>query len=378
MPNMKFIVSGQPKLGHESWPANDDRTLSDRLYAQRGAEEDTRMEVRFEKVGDRLITYYHFSKLKNITSGLTDDEKRRGYHKDHGRPGSFFVMSLRLDDVYSTDFNGIYHTLEKLYDDYVNEKILKRSKEGFLVYQILILEEASGIWEEMSDKITRLCSKAFLNNGTLKRIPDGTTIKGGKGHEYFSVASNTGDIEDALLRDGKIMFLSSEENALREQRIADAQPKVIGTPTEHLETGGISSNGTKNSASATTGKMISPTSDMDDSQKIGHLLQSFEKHARQIKVLEDKIDPLSESQSAVSNEKNYMPWFIIIILLQLILIVLILLIPKAPQDTNNILPPIISNPTDTIPKDIIYRTDTATIVPVAITGSEQTVVNYRR
>ena len=93
---MNFIVSGQPKLGHESWPPPiDDKVLSDRLYGQRGAKDRTRMEIKFEKIGDRLITYYHFSKLMDVTSCLTDDEKKMNPPADHGRKGSFFVMSLR-------------------------------------------------------------------------------------------------------------------------------------------------------------------------------------------------------------------------------------------------------------------------------------------
>ncbi|MCH5311341.1 MAG: hypothetical protein J1E57_05210 [Prevotella sp.] len=213
--NVQFIVSGQPKMGHESWPSSvDDKVLSDRLYSQRGAEEETRMEVKFEKIGDRYVTYYHFSKLKNITSCLTDDDKK--FAKDHGRPGSFFVMSLRLDNVYSTNFTGIYEKLESLYEHYVEENILKRSKEGFLVYQVMKLEEAKSTWEQIYNELTVQSINILLNK--TKHIPNSIIIKGVKVPEYFCVGEDD-NAEEALLREGQIVFLSRKEQALREERL---------------------------------------------------------------------------------------------------------------------------------------------------------------
>ena len=214
---MNFIVSGQPKLGHESWPPPvDDKVLSDRLYGQRGAKEDTRMEVKFEKVGDRLITYYHFSKLKGVTSCLTEEESKMNPRPIHGRPGSFFVMSLRIDGYYSTDFSKIYTLLEEMYEKYVKGKVLKMSKEGYLVYQIMKLEDAKETWKSITSELKAKGKDTFLK--CTKPITEDIMIKGFKTSDYFCVNDDEKDIESALIQNGGVVILSSEEMNARKER----------------------------------------------------------------------------------------------------------------------------------------------------------------
>jgi hypothetical protein len=233
MPNVQFFVSGQPKMGHESWPPpKDDKSLSERLYSRRGTEEETRMEVEFEGIGNRFVAYYHFSKLKkNITNCISDEEKKGG-HQDHGRPGSFFVISLRFDDVYSADFKDIYYALEDMYEKYVNEQILKRSKEGYLVYQIMKLEESRCVWEHIADELNKMGSETFLNN--VKPIPH-DTMKRPKKSEYFSLDDNASSIEEVLLNNGRVLLLSSEEMKARKERMKTTNQQLESETTNHKE-----------------------------------------------------------------------------------------------------------------------------------------------
>lgn len=217
---MKFVVSGQPKLGHESWPPlSDDKSLSDRLYHLRGADEETRLEIKFEKIGDRCVAYYHFSKLNNVTSCLTEEEKKQNPYADHGRKGSFFVMSVRIDGFYSTDFTGIYNLLQNLYDNHVNERVLKRSKEKFLVYQIMKLEDAKETWEHIEQELNN--EKDVFRHS--KRIPANYNSQGAKSPDYFMVGDDGRDIEEAILKNGRAILLSHEEMDARRKRIAEAK-----------------------------------------------------------------------------------------------------------------------------------------------------------
>lgn len=221
---ISFIVSGQPKMGHESWPLPvDDKVLSDRLYGQRGATDRTRMEIKFEKIGDRLITYYHFSKLKDVTSCLTDEEKKMNPPADHGRKGSFFVMSLRMDGCYSTDFPRIYTLLEEMYENHVNGKVLKMSKEGYLVYQIMKLEDVKEIWESITSELEARGEKTFLKQ--TKPISSDISIKRTRTSDYFSVEDAEKDIESVLIRKGGVFVLSSDEMKARNERIKQQEIK---------------------------------------------------------------------------------------------------------------------------------------------------------
>lgn len=221
---MNFIVSGQPKLGHESWPPpTDDKVLSDRLYGQRGAKDKTRMEIKFEKIGNRLITYYHFSKLKDVTSSLTDEEKKMNPPADHGRKGSFFVMSLRMDGYYSTDFSKIYSLLEEMYESHVHGKVLKMSKEGYLVYQIMKLEDAKDIWENITSELKTRGENTFLKR--TKPIPGDMSIKGTKTSDYFSVEDAEKNIESVLLQKGGAFVLSLDEMKARNERIKQQEKR---------------------------------------------------------------------------------------------------------------------------------------------------------
>lgn len=222
---MNFIVSGQPKLGHESWPPPvDDKVLSDRLYGQRGAKEKTRMEIKFEKIGDRLITYYHFSKLKDVTSCLTDEEKKMNPPADHGRKGSFFVMSIRMDGYYSADFSMIFTLLDEMYENYVNGKVLKRSKEGYLVYQIMKLEDAEEIWKNIASELETKGWNSFLKQA--KPISGDISIKGTKTADYFSVEDGEKDIESTLIQKGGVYILSSDEMKARNERIKQQEKRT--------------------------------------------------------------------------------------------------------------------------------------------------------
>lgn len=224
---MNFIVSGQPKLGHESWPPPiDDKVLSDRLYGQRGAKDRTRMEIKFEKIGDRLITYYHFSKLMDVTSCLTDEEKKMNPPADHGRKGSFFVMSLRMDGYYSTDFSKIYTLLEEMYKNHVNGKVLKMSKEGYIVYQIMKLEDAKEIWKNIASELETRGEMTFLKR--TKPIPSDISIKGIKTSDYFSVEDAEKNIESVLIQKGGVFILSSDEMKARNERTKQQEKRPNG------------------------------------------------------------------------------------------------------------------------------------------------------
>lgn len=298
---MNFIVSGQPKLGHESWPPpTDDKVLSDRLYGQRGAKERTRMEIKFEKIGDRLLTYYHFSKLMDVTSCLTDEEKKMNPPADHGRKGSFFVMSLRMDGYYSTDFSKIYTLLEEMYEKHVNGKVLKMSKEGYLVYQIMKLEEAKEIWENITSELKVRGENSFLKQ--TKPIPGDISIKGTKTSDYFSVEDTEKNIENVLIQKGGVFVISPNEMKARMERIK----KQENDPKDDNPNGERITQHEFDAFVKTTEDVqeLTSTTDKSISQKIKNLVLLLTRRNNADKEWLEKLTSLSEEQEIIIEKIN--------------------------------------------------------------------------
>lgn len=296
---MNFIVSGQPKLGHESWPPpTDDKVLSDRLYGQRGAKDRTRMEIKFEKIGDRLTTYYHFSKLMDVTSCLTDEEKKMNPPADHGRKGSFFVMSLRIDDYYSTDFSKIYTLLEEMYENHVNGKVLKMSKEGYLVYQIMKLEDAKEIWENITSELKTRGENTFLKR--TKSIPGDISIKGTKTSDYFSVEEK--NIENILIQKGGVFVLSHEEMKARNERIKQQENR----PNDEIPNGERITQHESDAFVKTTEDVqeLTSTTDKTISQKIKDLVLLLTRRNNADKEWLEKLTSLGEEQENIIEKIN--------------------------------------------------------------------------
>ena len=298
---MNFIVSGQPKLGHESWPPpTDDKVLSDRLYGQRGAKDRTRMEIKFEKIGDRLLTYYHFSKLMDVTSCLTDEEKKMNPPADHGRKGSFFVMSLRMDGYYSTDFSKIYTLLEEMYEKHVNGKVLKMSKEGYLVYQIMKLEDAKEIWENITSELKVRGENSFLKQ--TKPIPDDILIKGTKTSDYFSVEDTEKDIESVLIQKGGVFVLSPDVMKARNEKIKQLEKRLNDEiPNEERITQHEFDAFVKASEDV---QELASTTDKSLSQKIKNLVLLLTRRNNADKEWLEKLTSLSEEQEIIIEKIN--------------------------------------------------------------------------
>ena len=288
-------------MGHESWPPPiDDKVLSDRLYGQRGAKERTRMEIKFEKIGDRLITYYHFSKLKDVTSCLSDEEKKMNPPADHGRKGSFFVMSLRMDGYYSTDFSRIFILLEDMYENHVNGKVLKMSKEGYLVYQIMKLEDAREIWENISSELKAKGEMTFLKQ--TKPIPGDITIKGTKTSDYFSVEDTEKIIESALIQKGGVFVLSPDEMKARNEKIKQLEQR----PNDEIPNEERITQHEFDAFVKTTEDVqeLAYTTDNTISQKIKNLVLLLTRRNNTDKEWLEKLTSLSEEQKILIEKIN--------------------------------------------------------------------------
>lgn len=301
---MKFIVSGQPKFGHESWPPPaDHKVLSERLYDQRGAEESTRLQVKFEKIGDRLVTYYHFSKLKDVTSCLTDEEKKANPPADHGREGSFFVMSLRIDGFYSTDFSVIYKLLDEIYENQVKGRVLKKSDKGYLVYQIMKLEDAKEIWENITSDLEIRGKNSFLK--LTKPIPADISIKGTKTSDYFSVDDAAKDIENILVQKGCVILLSPKEMIARKERETTAKKQETGSDKETGSMGRITQQKFESFVQSSEDvQELASTTENSISQKVDSLVLLLTRRNDIDKEWAEKLTSLSKEQDNIIDKIN--------------------------------------------------------------------------
>lgn len=155
MYNISFTITGKPGgLGRESWGNTDDSGLAAKLYGQcqREAQEASRLAITCRSVNGKTCTYYHYLVSKDVTEAVSNNDIAR--NKKYGREGSFFAMSIRIDEAYCSNISEIYSLLKNVYDKEIIGNVLSdKDTDGFFVYQIEKLSEAEELFQKIETRI---------------------------------------------------------------------------------------------------------------------------------------------------------------------------------------------------------------------------------
>lgn len=155
MYNIAFTITGKPgRLGRESWGNSDDSGLAAKLYGQcqREAQEASRLAITCRSVNGKICSYYHYLVSKDVTEAVSDNDIAQ--NKKYGRGGSFFALSIRIDEAYCSNISAIYSLLKNIFDtEIIGNVLANKDTDGYFVYQIEKLSDAEEIFKKIEANI---------------------------------------------------------------------------------------------------------------------------------------------------------------------------------------------------------------------------------
>lgn len=217
MYNISFTITGKPgMLGRESWGNADDTGLAAKLYGQcqREAQEASRLAITCRSVNGKLCTYYHYLVSKDVTEAVSNNDIAR--NKKYGREGSFFAMSIRIDEAYCSNISEIYSLLRNVFDKEIIGNVLSnKDTGGFFVYQIEKLSEAEELFQKIDTRIRKHFSTSLLKD--ILSFNDFTLSPTGKIYRISIDNIDNEEITKLLLANSEIYVYEEYNNCQTEQ-----------------------------------------------------------------------------------------------------------------------------------------------------------------
>lgn len=136
--NTLFVVTGKAgKNGHEQWRKVNEEDFSTRIYthSKREASEASRLEIELRSFQGNIYSYYTYLKAKNVAQVKSKEDEEK--HEKHGRTGSFFGMTIRVQNGYIRDISKLYSIFEQIFENRIKGTILTdKDTDGYLTYMI--------------------------------------------------------------------------------------------------------------------------------------------------------------------------------------------------------------------------------------------------
>lgn len=200
--NIAFAFSGKAgKKGHESWGMSDEPGLSDRLYV-RSKREDTgssRLEIEIRKREGVAFTYYTFMKARNVAQSVSGDDLMK--FEQHGRAGSFFAITLRIEGGYIPEVFAIYDIFEKVFNQNIMGAVLTDvDTDGYLTYTISSFSDGDEVFKE-----TERGLKEQISSVKIDCLPDNLSTNRGKDTKIFGIKESLCTINNALFNDLEVI-----------------------------------------------------------------------------------------------------------------------------------------------------------------------------
>ncbi len=165
------------KKGHESWGMPDEPRLSDRLYLRSKREDDSfsRMEIELRDFQGVVQTYYTYMIANKVAQAVTGDSSI--VNELHGRAGSYFSMTLRVENGYIPDVFTLYDIFDRVFMQHIMGTVLTHvDTDGFLTYTIASFSEGETIFQQAECEL-----RSQVASLAIDRLPAHyTTGKGAK------------------------------------------------------------------------------------------------------------------------------------------------------------------------------------------------------
>lgn len=203
--NIEIAFTGKAgKIGHESWGLPDEPNFSNHVYPRSKREDvsSSRLEVEIRELGGVVYTYYTFMKAKNVA----EIQKEDGLSIDpHGRSGSFFAITLRVENSYIPDIFTLYAIFEKVFNQNVKDFIFEDVEiDGNLIltYKINNFAEGGDVFEKaetiLKDEVLSLM---------ITGLPTIFSTKKGKDVKTFGLdESDLETINNFLFNDSEVII----------------------------------------------------------------------------------------------------------------------------------------------------------------------------
>lgn len=234
MYNIAFTITGKPgMLGRESWGNSDDSGLAAKLYGlcQREAQEASRLAITCRSVNGKICSYYHYLVSKDVTEIVSDNDLAQ--NKKYGRGGSFFAMSIRIDEAYCSNISAIYSLLKNTFDTEIIGNVLSnKDTDGYFVYQIGKLSDAEEIFKKIEVNICSAFSTSLSKDvhsfDNFNYLPTGNIYRASIDH------INNDNLTKLLLANSEI-YLFQEYNSVQVKEERKVEESAVVTNTVSTE-----------------------------------------------------------------------------------------------------------------------------------------------
>lgn len=197
--DVEFFLHGIPN-GEDFWGKEEERSFFGTFYDS--SSDNLKFLIQARTIGGKPYFYYSYLVYADVVD-------------NNGRPGSYFGMTLRLDE-YCKEFMNLYRILDTVYNSYVVGKLLVNDKSK-LKYSVPKFGNFSinGIY----DKVKRLLQDT-LSNDSFSKV--GNISLGGNPYRKCNLYDCTNDTVLSDIRQyGKIAispyYPSMNESSMQQQ-----------------------------------------------------------------------------------------------------------------------------------------------------------------
>lgn len=197
--NVEFFIHGVP-TGEDFWGKEEERAFFGTFYD--GSKDKLKVVIQARAVGGKQYFYYSYLVYDAVVA-------------NDGRDGSYFGMTLRLDE-FCNDFMNMYRILDTVYNSYVVGKLLINDKSK-LKYSVPKFSSfnMNGIY----DKVKMLLQDT-LSNDSFSRI-DNTPVSGNQYRLWNLYDCTNESVLSEIRQYGKIAlspyYQSVKESSMQQQ-----------------------------------------------------------------------------------------------------------------------------------------------------------------
>lgn len=207
--DVSFAITGKAGAkGVEIWGMSDE-DISNRIYqhSKREAKEASRLEIELREHNNHIYSYYTFLKINNVAQVKTKEDEEK--QEKHGRKGSFFGMTIRIEKGFIQNVADFYLLCESAFDNLIFGRILTDiDTDGYLTYLIEKLSDGEDCFKRVEKELV-----SGVNNCGIIDLPDDCVIQK-KTTDLLPQHFNIEDVEDKSFLE--VLFKNSEVCVSRE------------------------------------------------------------------------------------------------------------------------------------------------------------------
>lgn len=190
--NVEFLIHGTLSDGQSCWKKLD-RLYCAKFYTENKNNELMMCEIVKQDNGT-LSSYYSYLRYNNIEA-------------KSGRTGSYFGMTVRIDDCLCSDVSNMYRIFENLFNKLIVGKILIPTSKYYM-YQCNSFEECDIILKDVENSFVSLFTATFKSDNDFAPIPKSFTPKREREVNDYNIDDVSKAEFKGILLNGNILSVS--------------------------------------------------------------------------------------------------------------------------------------------------------------------------